>query len=631
VKPFIPELAAVAGSPEALDAAIAEGADAVYFDFNSFSSRSPCYARLEGTIRSLRRMGKKTYIMLNTVFEEREADRVYQLLKYLASLESDGVLIENFGTAAMSRENFPSLKLFASTQMNVASSRGTNLLSRYGFSRVALARELSLEEIQEIRGNTNMELEVLVHGSLCASISGLCLFSSFLGGKSASRGICTHACRRFYYPEGSAEGGYYFSPNDLELIEKVPLLAQTGVNALRIEGRTKSAEYTGTVVCAYRLVLDSLDSGGGELGRAIKNAGAILRNDFDRPKTVYLFNNRLNYDWLNPGREEETGIPFKMTRRYPQVLKGSLNGYKHRPGRDKAPKPRTQEPDSIQELAEGLYAQVSRVDDLYVLQSERPVKAILNYNHDQLSRLLIKDKQPLPFVFKDIIIQLDPFFPQSEEAQLTEDIVELINRGYRHFIVNNPGHFSLFRTSKNKMAQDAKLGNRKTKDGITLIAGPWLYVFNSWSLAFFNAAGAEYFISPWENNRQNLERTLIDEAAFRRRTFVTVYSHPSLFRIRSPLGELYDFKNFSSSQDENFRLVSSSNGAIVYPETPFYIADKIPFLHKAGFRRFILDFSSTPLKKAHYKDLMKAAKEAATPAGQSRFNWKNGFYRSKEE
>jgi collagenase-like PrtC family protease len=557
---------------------------------------------------------------------------VYQLLKYLAALEPDGVLIEDIGTAAMASEYFPSIRLFSSTQMNIASSRGINLLSRHGFSRVALARELSLQEIQDIRGNTNMELEVLVHGSLCASITGLCLFSSFLGGKSANRGICTHACRRFYTPE-EGEGGYNFSPNDLELLEKVPLLAQAGVNALRIEGRTKSSDYTGTVVSAYRLVLDSLGSGEDELSRAIKNAGVILRNDFGRPKTVFLFTDRMNHDWLNPDREEGIGIPLEAARRYPQVLKGSLDGYKRRPGRDKAPKPGTmetqKEPGKKQELAEGLYAQVSRVDDLYVLQSERPVKAILNYSHEQLPRLLTKDKQPLPFNFKDIIIQLDPFFPQSEEAQLTEDILELINKGYRYFIVNNPSHFSLFRESKNKMAQDARPGKRTAQDTITLIAGPWLYIYNSWSLAFFNSAGAEYFVSPLENNRQNLERTLSD-AAFRRRTFVTVYTHPSLFRIRSPLGEVYDFKRFSSAQDESFRLVSSSNGTIVYPETPFYIADKIPFLQKAGFRRFILDFSNAPLKKAHYKEMVKAAKEAALPAGQSRFNWKNGFFRNEE-
>jgi putative protease len=306
----------------------------------------------------------------------------------------------------------------------------------------------------------------------------------------------------------------------------------------------------------------------------------------------------------------------------------------------------------LRELGDGLYVQVSRIEDLYVVQSDRPVKTILCYSHDQLPRLLLKDKQPLPFVFSDIIIQLDPFFPQNQEAQLSEDILSLIDRGYRYFIVNNPGHFSLFKAAqikaantkaantkaannkmvKNKSPQETKPGNKKPQDsGITLIAGPWLYVFNSWSLAFIKAAGAEYFVSPLENNRQNLERTLFNETlAFRRKTFITVYSHPSLFRIRASLGKLYDFSKFSGNKDEIFRLASSSGATMVYPETPFYIADKIPFLQQAGFSRFILAFSAMPLKKSHYKELVKAAREAALPAGESRFNWKDGFFSNEK-
>jgi collagenase-like PrtC family protease len=204
---IVPELLAPAGSLEALDAACAEGADAVYLGLKNFNARlrsaNFAYAQLEGALRALRRMGKKIYVTVNTVFEEREADRLYQLLKYLAALEPDGIIVQDFGVITMVRENFPFLKLFASTQMNIASSRGVNLLSRFGFSRAVLARELSLEEISGIRRNTNMELEVFVHGALCMSVSGLCLFSSFLGGKSANRGMCTQACRRFYYPEGA--------------------------------------------------------------------------------------------------------------------------------------------------------------------------------------------------------------------------------------------------------------------------------------------------------------------------------------------------------------------------------------------------------------------------------------------
>ncbi|MCL2127719.1 MAG: U32 family peptidase, partial [Treponema sp.] len=264
------ELLAPAGSPEALDAAIGEGADAVYLGLKNFNARMRSanftYSQFESALRSLRRMGKKLYVTVNTVFEQREADRMYQLLKYLSAAGPDALIVADFGVLAMIRSEFPRLKIHASTQMNVSSGRGVNALSRCGVSRVVLGRELGLEELRSVRAETNMELEVFAHGALCVSVSGLCLFSGYLGGKSANRGMCTQACRRLYHRGAASdsvqhpapEDGYYFSPADLQLLEFLPSLAGAGINALKIEGRMKSADYVGAVVSAYRLVLDAI-------------------------------------------------------------------------------------------------------------------------------------------------------------------------------------------------------------------------------------------------------------------------------------------------------------------------------------------------------------------------------------
>ncbi|MDR0323767.1 MAG: U32 family peptidase, partial [Treponema sp.] len=289
------ELLAPAGSPEALDAAVGEGADAVYLGLKDFNARlrstNFTYAQFESALRSLRRLGKKIYVTVNTVFEQREADRMYQLLKYLAAQQPDALIVQDFGVIAMARTEFPSLRLHASTQMNIASARGANALSRHGVSRVVLARELSLEELRSIKNETNLELEVFVHGALCISVSGICLFSSFLGGKSANRGMCTQACRRMYRrADGNKDGesGYYFSPNDLQLLERVPDLTEAGIAALKIEGRMKSASFVGGVVSAYRLVVDAVDHGDEyEIRRIIEIGCEILRDDFARPKTRY--------------------------------------------------------------------------------------------------------------------------------------------------------------------------------------------------------------------------------------------------------------------------------------------------------------------------------------------------------
>jgi putative protease len=231
------------------------------------------------------------------------------------------------------------------------------------------------------------------------------------------------------------------------------------------------------------------------------------------------------------------------------------------------------------------------------------------------SYLLREGNPPLPFSPAQMFLVLDPYFPQAESKSLAETVEGLADLGYRYFVVNNLGQFSLFRN----------LGQE-----IHLIAGPWLYMFNAWALSFLASLGAEGFISPLENNRQNLERT-IDQKKMRPMVFVPVFAWPPLFRIRADLGAVYDFSSFSDNRGERFRLNcgpqrGSQSGSLVIPETPFSITDKISFLKEAGFRRFVIDLSGWPIKKTDYKDLMQAT-ESGTPLPRvSRFNWKDGFY-----
>ena len=253
------ELLAPAGNIEALDAAIGEGADAVYMGLKSFNARlrssNFAWNQFEAAVEAVHRQKKKIYVTVNTVIEESETERLYRFLSYLNKVGPDALIVQDFGIVRMVQEFFPNLELHASTQMNIASAAAVNLLSKEGIKRVVLARELNLQEITSIKQNTGSELEVFVHGALCVSESGLCLFSSFLGGKSANRGMCTQACRRYYeaeLPGGAKEKGYYFSPHDLQLIDRLPALIKAGVDSFKIEGRMKSAEYVGSVTAAYR-------------------------------------------------------------------------------------------------------------------------------------------------------------------------------------------------------------------------------------------------------------------------------------------------------------------------------------------------------------------------------------------
>ncbi len=286
------ELLAPAGNIEALDAAIGEGADAVYMGLKSFNARlrssNFAWREFEAAVQSLHRLGKKIYVAVNTVSEERETERLFRFLTYLSRVGPDALIVQDFGVVRMCQEFFPNLELHASTQMNVESAAGANLLSRSGIKRVVVARELGLEEIRAIKAGTNVEIEVFVHGALCVSESGLCLFSSYLGGKSANRGMCTQACRRFYSAETPAgsRAGYFFSPCDLQLIEKIPSLLEAGVESFKIEGRMKSAEYVGAVVAAYRYLLDHYQT---DKKGALATAKRFLSTDFARSKTRYWY------------------------------------------------------------------------------------------------------------------------------------------------------------------------------------------------------------------------------------------------------------------------------------------------------------------------------------------------------
>ena len=305
------ELLAPAGNTEALDAAVNEGADAVYLGLKTFNARMRssnfAWSQFEAAVDSLHKRNKKVYVTVNTVLTQEETEKMYRFLKYLDSVSPDGIIVQDLGIVQMAKTHFPKLKLHASTQMNIASAKAANALSRFGISRVVLARELSLKEIEAVNLNTSCELEVFVHGALCVCQSGLCMFSSYLGGKSANRGMCAQACRRLYTahtPQGDKDG-YYFSPHDLQLIDYVPDLIKAGVSSFKIEGRMKSAEYVGTVVSAYRHVIDNWEKNKKE---AVETGRRILAGDFARKKTSFLFVSSKAEEILNPNQAGGTGI-----------------------------------------------------------------------------------------------------------------------------------------------------------------------------------------------------------------------------------------------------------------------------------------------------------------------------------
>jgi len=270
-----PELLAPAGSPACALAAFEAGADAVYAGLAKFNARERGENFDQATMAKVtdfaHRNGKKVYLTLNTLVKEQELPEVAELLEDIRVISPDALLVQDLGVLRMVREYFPSLEIHASTQMGIHNSAGFAVAEKLGVSRVVLERQVTLEELAEIRKRTTLEIEVFIHGALCCSLSGMCLFSSYLGAYSGNRGKCKQPCRRRYFsPKGN---GFFFSPQDLCMAEYIPQLRSLGVQSLKIEGRLRQPDYVESVVRAYRLLLDSPESG---FASALSEARALL-------------------------------------------------------------------------------------------------------------------------------------------------------------------------------------------------------------------------------------------------------------------------------------------------------------------------------------------------------------------
>lgn len=294
-KPDFIEVLSPAGSFESLEAAVKAGADAVYIGGAKFGARA--YAQNLPEEEMLRAIDythlhdKQLYMTINTLVKPQEFEELYDYLYPYYREGLDAVIVQDMGVAELIRNEFPKLDLHASTQMTVMGVEGAKFLEELGFTRVVPARELSLEEIAEIRMETNLEIETFVHGALCFSYSGQCLMSSMLGGRSGNRGRCAQPCRLPYdlYENkkkiNRKNERYLLSPKDLCLLEIIPDILKAGVNSLKIEGRMKRPEYVAEVTKQYRNYVDRYLQQ--ECKKNTKNTYHVRKQDLQELKELY--------------------------------------------------------------------------------------------------------------------------------------------------------------------------------------------------------------------------------------------------------------------------------------------------------------------------------------------------------
>ncbi len=257
----LPELLSPAGSPEAFEAAIDGGADAIYVGGASFNAR--IHAKnfteeaLADAVKLAHTYGVKVYQTVNIMVQDRELEDFYRSAQRSAEIGMDAFIVSDLGAASLLHRALPDMPLHGSTQMSVHNAEGAKLLAEHGFTRVVPARELSKEDIAYMVENNPLEVEIFIHGALCVSHSGQCLFSSLVGGRSGNRGLCAQPCRLPYCAGDRKCGNEYpLSLKDMSLATHVREILESGVASLKIEGRMKSPEYVRGVTKIWRKLLD---------------------------------------------------------------------------------------------------------------------------------------------------------------------------------------------------------------------------------------------------------------------------------------------------------------------------------------------------------------------------------------
>ncbi|MCQ2088992.1 MAG: U32 family peptidase [Fibrobacter sp.] len=303
------ELLMPVGTWDMLEAAVKNGADAVYLGVPHWNARGRTedfsFEDVGAMIRYARAHGVRSFLAMNVLVFERELQSLPEFLEQVIALEPDAFIIQDIGLARLIRAICPNQEIHASTQMTLASAEGVNLVKPIGFNRAVLSRELSAKQIAAVKAGTDLEIEVFVHGALCVSYSGQCLTSENFGGRSANRGQCAQSCRLPYrifvdgkeFTETNAQ--YLFSTRDLCALPKLEELAEIGVESLKVEGRLKSPEYVAAVTRAYKKALNNISSN----SNWEKDRLGLEAKDME-PLEV-LFSRGLSTGWLDGDNHQE--------------------------------------------------------------------------------------------------------------------------------------------------------------------------------------------------------------------------------------------------------------------------------------------------------------------------------------
>lgn len=648
-----PELLLPVGNVESLYASLEGGADAIYLGLKGFNARGRASnftpQQLASICRIASRKGIKVYVTLNIVIKNGELSDVLDTLQFLSEQRIAGVIVQDWGVFSLMRRHFPKLVAHASTQMANHNSAGANYSQRIGFDRVVLARELTFDELKMIQQRTSIETETFIHGALCYSISGLCQFSSYLGGAGANRGLCTQPCRRFYNCRGQKRT--FFSMKDNQLIDKIKVLGQIGVTSLKVEGRLKSGEYVYTVAQAYRKAIDG------------QNAADNI-NDLSRPKTQWFMNrpikdaiadnpntgiligkvtdchdgtisftsdielaqgNRLRVRTDNDSEQNAFVLDNFRISGNTYIAKGFrgsatagtdiyLTAYRnhkfdtelHAENIREPRMPLAQKREILQKIRKQLAVKakpmtIVRIDNIEWLQCTSISKAdiiivsLTTLEWDKILNININGNRTTSKIW----IELPAFVSEKKIDKVKKDCAAFAQKGLNRFVVSHLSQTEF-------LPKQSRFATNET-----------VYAYNDASVMWIKQQGAEWLVSPVENEYENLLTGACRDIV------IPVYFRPRLFSSRMPV-KLTD-NMFSDERKNRYERHRLNGITIITPEQPVCITQYANKLRGKNFNRFLIDMCFEKADNNRLAHILKLLTTSEGIQGSSAFNFKKGL------
>ncbi len=651
-----PELLAPAGNIEAFHAAIQAQADAVYLGLRQFNARERAQNFTLSQLKALLDLAKENntriYITLNTLIKNSELPELFDILYTLEKMQVDAVIIQDLGVIHLISKYFPRLKMHASTQMAIHNSQGADFCRKIGLQRVILARELTFSELSELKKQTSIDLEIFIHGSLCYSFSGMCLFSSFLGGMSANRGNCRQPCRRKY--QHGKDSSYLFNLKDNLQAPLINKLARLGISSLKIEGRMKSADYVYHTVTAYRQLIDDQLS--------LKKILPLLNNDMARQKTAYFLGGNLkdaisdlpytgtcigevsnakkdvviSTDYLlktgdrlrilstegynsdaykiknlisNSGtvtlpdagikcqKGDKVFLLSSITKKFPSRLKGEETAHLLKFSQKRKTNIINSLTITKPPAKEEIFLRINEIKWLRKIYLDKIDFLILALDYSQLKKFALSTSF-LKANSHKFLIQLPRFIPQKKIQEYNKEILRLHQEGISQFMLSH--------LSQRLFFDDLKK--------IRLYTSENSYVLNDAASALLKEQGITNWVYPFENDFPNLI------SGKDRRGIVPLFFYPELFISRMPV----NLPDDAAFMDERQQFIKKNRDSltIIIPQQPVSLLQFHRRLSDKGFARFLIDLSWTLPSSSTYNRIIKNFQNSTPEQPASTFNFK---------